>query len=423
MRIDVATPPTNQSIRKPTLAIAPTAEAEKVPTHIERMTSTNASHQMRYEPENRLLNVEKSIVLGEQHFSGQPASNSSSAEGITLSTNVYPRKSARQKESFREKFGFFSNETELNCGYELIRSLALFSLASYMPRLGGAILLYSLLRDRVFTLEPQLHQAIDLRDGLEQNGFYQLALPDDFDPDIDFHNLRDYLDNMANERLPGYETIGYRLEACGRSPGFTWHNDVASTQINIATKHKTYSAVVYRQPGPTLLVSPASHKRKNLFFLPSPIQLSSERPTSIVIFDTELYHAGGVSANLDGNRRMLQMKLIHKEDLDNPAVLELGKTNKYERHEAHFSIPSRDASNSISKFRIQLEQLGNCLKYAFASEVLRFTRLSAPLYQLEFFRDSVAFPTDFGFVERIAKGLGIEARAADFNPKKKLHKN
>jgi hypothetical protein len=101
----------------------------------------------------------------------------------------------------------------------------------------------------------------------------------------------------------------YYIKGCSLS---TFHRDVTSGQKYLNTKYPTYTVILYEYNGDFLSLCPNSHQQFP-FIYSKPVNISGDTNT-IVIFNSDILHAGMIN-NIGINRKVLQFKVAHKDDL------------------------------------------------------------------------------------------------------------
>ena len=118
---------------------------------------------------------------------------------------------------------------------------------------------------------------------------------------------------------PGYRFLDYKYTIQGPAL-ITYHRDVTSSQSSLHTEYPTYTVIQYDYDGAFLSVSPGSHLTWTYTF---PMTLEGKRGTCI-LFHCDLVH-GGIDAPPDVERKAIQYKLAHENDL--PLLEELQGVN------------------------------------------------------------------------------------------------
>ena len=96
----------------------------------------------------------------------------------------------------------------------------------------------------------------------------------------------------------------------------TCHRDENGSVFTPQNKHPSYTILFYLEPMDACLdIIPGSHKERNAVYLSKSLESIPCKPGQAVLFDADLIHSGSINTKND-NKRM-QMKIIHKDDLDN----------------------------------------------------------------------------------------------------------
>lgn len=101
----------------------------------------------------------------------------------------------------------------------------------------------------------------------------------------------------------------YYIKGCSLS---TFHRDVTSGQKYLNTKYPTYTVILYEYTCDFLSLCPNSHNQFP-FIYSKPVDISGNLNT-VVIFNSDILHAGMIN-NIGINRKVLQFKVAHKDDL------------------------------------------------------------------------------------------------------------
>jgi len=131
---------------------------------------------------------------------------------------------------------------------------------------------------------------------------------------------------------PGYLFIDYVYKINNASLS-TFHRDVTSSKYLLKTKHTVYTLILYKYDGELLSLCPGSNKTYP--FVWSTILNLNGKSGTAVLFDSELLHAG--RTNQCKNRRVIQFKLCHKDDLEKLESLQGVSMEKDEVCENTFS--------------------------------------------------------------------------------------
>lgn len=101
----------------------------------------------------------------------------------------------------------------------------------------------------------------------------------------------------------------YTIRGCALT---TWHRDVTSGQRSWNTTHPTYTLIHYKSTGNLLSMVPGSHLGVMAF--QKPVDIVSEVPNTMVLFNADMLHAG--MPNVAGDaRHAVQYKLAHRDDV------------------------------------------------------------------------------------------------------------
>lgn len=111
--------------------------------------------------------------------------------------------------------------------------------------------------------------------------------------------------------LPGYMFIDYVYKINNTSLS-TFHRDVTSSQKIFHTKHPIYTLILYKYSGDLLSLCPGSHHTYP--FVWSRIVNVSGTEGTVFLFNSDVLHAG--RTNHCKERKVIQYKLCHKDDLD-----------------------------------------------------------------------------------------------------------
>lgn len=96
----------------------------------------------------------------------------------------------------------------------------------------------------------------------------------------------------------------------------TCHRDENGSVFTPQNKHPSYTVIFYLEPMEACLdVIPKSHKERNIVYLSNPLESIPCKPGQAVLFDADLIHSGSINSKNDNKR--IQMKIIHKDDIDN----------------------------------------------------------------------------------------------------------
>jgi len=121
------------------------------------------------------------------------------------------------------------------------------------------------------------------------------------------------VENEFLSKLPhGYKFLDYYyyIKGCSLS---THHRDVTSGQHYFDTIHPTYTAIIYEYDGDFLSITPNSHKQFPFIWSRS-TNISGEKNTC-VLFNADMLHCGMIN-KVGNNRKVIQFKIVHEDDLD-----------------------------------------------------------------------------------------------------------
>ena len=126
-----------------------------------------------------------------------------------------------------------------------------------------------------------------------------------------------------------YVFLDYKYEIHGCSLS-TFHRDVTSSQYVFESRYPVYTYICYFNKGKTLSVCPGSH-RTVPFLYSNPRIITSKNVRSSILFNCDLIHAGYFDKKRDKYRKVIQYKIIHKNDLDIFKSLSgINKVTKYD---------------------------------------------------------------------------------------------
>ena len=129
--------------------------------------------------------------------------------------------------------------------------------------------------------------------------------------------------DILNKLPDGYTFIDYYY-IVNNAAISTFHRDVTSSQNIYKTQYPTYTVALYNSQGPLLSVCPGSHKTYP--FVTSQIVNITGKPSTAIIFDCDILHAGCL--NQCKKRTLYQYKVCHKDDLNKLSHLNGIKINK-----------------------------------------------------------------------------------------------
>jgi hypothetical protein len=118
----------------------------------------------------------------------------------------------------------------------------------------------------------------------------------------------EFLSQLPN----GYKFLDYYyyIKGCSLS---THHRDVTSGQHYFKTAYPTYTAIIYEYDGDFLSITPNSHKQFPFIWSRS-ANIRGEKNTC-VLFNADMLHCGMIN-KVGHNRKVIQFKIVHEEDLD-----------------------------------------------------------------------------------------------------------
>lgn len=123
---------------------------------------------------------------------------------------------------------------------------------------------------------------------------------------------KDLLEIIRNILGEGYIMMDY-IMYLSNSVLHTCHRDNNGSKFN-DIKHKSYTMLIYIDDLEECLdVVPESHKHTGIYFTDTTKTFMC-KPGSIIIFDADLVHSGGLSENK--NNRRIQMKITHIDDYE-----------------------------------------------------------------------------------------------------------
>ena len=123
----------------------------------------------------------------------------------------------------------------------------------------------------------------------------------------------------------------YYIKGCSLS---TYHRDVTSGQRYMKSKYPTYTVIIYEYDGDFLTLCPNSHKEFP-FVWSRPVKISGKKNT-IVVFNSDMLHAGIINS-IGKNRKVLQFKVVHKDDIE--LFQELNKVAMEKNTDCNISRP------------------------------------------------------------------------------------
>jgi len=95
----------------------------------------------------------------------------------------------------------------------------------------------------------------------------------------------------------------------------TCHRDENGQVFNPKLKYPSYTILFYLEPMEACLdVIPKSHKQRNIMYLMNSLESIPCTTGQAIIFNADLIHSGSINKHNDNKR--IQMKLVHKEDIE-----------------------------------------------------------------------------------------------------------
>ena len=96
----------------------------------------------------------------------------------------------------------------------------------------------------------------------------------------------------------------------------TCHRDENGSVFTPKNKHPSYTIIFYLEPMEACLdIIPGTHKERNVIYLSRSLESIPCSPGQAILFDADLIHSGSINTKNDNKR--VQMKIMHKDDLDN----------------------------------------------------------------------------------------------------------
>lgn len=148
-------------------------------------------------------------------------------------------------------------------------------------------------------------------DNLKNQGFCVFNTKQNFDL-LDPIEKRTQITSLVLSKLPdGYKFLDYYyyIKGCSLS---TYHRDVTSGQTYLQTKYPTYTLILYEYDGDFLSLCPNSHNQYP-FIYSTPVNISGKKNT-MVLFNADVLHSGIIN-KIGKNRKVLQMKIVHQDDI------------------------------------------------------------------------------------------------------------
>ncbi len=115
------------------------------------------------------------------------------------------------------------------------------------------------------------------------------------------------------------------------------HRDDNGTMINTNSQYPSYTLIIFLKPMENCLkVIEGSHKKQDKFYITKPPENIKCSPGQMIIFDSNLVHAGAFNENINNTR--IQMKLVHRNDMENhPELKNFHKELKNDKKPTHFA--------------------------------------------------------------------------------------
>lgn len=149
---------------------------------------------------------------------------------------------------------------------------------------------------------------------------------------------KDLLGIIRNTMGEGYIMMDY-IMYLSNSVLHTCHRDNNGSKFN-DLKHKSYTMLIYIDDLEECLdVVPESHKHAGIYSTDQTRTFMCN-PGSIIIFDADLVHSGGLSENK--NNRRIQMKITHRDDYQ-----------KLKFYDNYFKIVDKPNTNSPFSKKVQ----------------------------------------------------------------------
>lgn len=127
------------------------------------------------------------------------------------------------------------------------------------------------------------------------------------------HNHSGLLTQMKTLLGEDYVFTDY-IYTIEKSSVATCHRDESGKVFNPTLKHSSYTVLFYLEPMEACLdVIPKSHKERNVMYMSRPLESIPCKPGQAIIFNADLIHSGSINKQNDNKR--IQMKIVHKEDL------------------------------------------------------------------------------------------------------------
>ena len=115
------------------------------------------------------------------------------------------------------------------------------------------------------------------------------------------------------------------------------HRDDNGTMINKDSQYPSYTIIVFLKSMENCLkVIDKSHTKQEGFYFTQPPEDIKCTPGQMIIFDSNLVHAGAFNKNINNTR--IQMKLVHHNDIENhPELKNFHKELKNDNKPTHFA--------------------------------------------------------------------------------------
>ena len=138
------------------------------------------------------------------------------------------------------------------------------------------------------------------------------------------HNHSGFLTQMKTLLGEDYIFADY-IYTIEKSSVSTCHRDESGKVFNPTLKYPSYTVLFYLEPMEVCLdIIPKSHKERNVIYITKSLESIPCKPGQAIIFNADLVHSGSINKQNDNKR--IQMKIIHKEDVET-----LNFLNKYHK--------------------------------------------------------------------------------------------
>lgn len=128
------------------------------------------------------------------------------------------------------------------------------------------------------------------------------------------HNHSGFLKQMKSLLGDDYIFADY-IYTIEKSSVSTCHRDESGKVFNPTLKHPSYTILFYLEPMEACLdIIPKSHRERNLIYISKSLESIPCEPGQAIIFNADLIHSGSINKKNDNKR--IQMKIVHKEDLE-----------------------------------------------------------------------------------------------------------